>query len=191
MHGAIEPGAEPLAESVAAKRLAPGHRAEQVGLLGEDPLLELDERRRRVDAELLGQLGAETAEDREGIGLPARAVVGGHQLASEHLAKRVLPAQCLDGRDDLLGVAARELCFDQELLGGQPELRQSLRLGIGPGLVGELGVRLTVPEREGGVQSLDGARRILPLERRAAGLDACLEVDDVDDQPRRVELVAR
>ena len=191
MHGAVEPGAEPLAEAVAAQRLAPSHRAEQVGLLGEDPLLELDERWRRVDAELLGELGAEAAEDREGIGLPARAVVGAHQLASECFSKRVLPAQCLEGRDDLLSMAARELGFDEELLGRQPQLRQPLRLGVGPGLVGELGVRVTVPEREGSVQSLDGARRILPLERRTARLDACLEVDDVDGEPRRVELVAR
>ena len=84
-----------------------------------------------------------------------------------------------------------ELGVDEELLRRQPQLRQSLRLGVGPGLVGELGVRVTVPEREGGVQSLDGARRVLPLERRTAGLDACLEVDDVDGQSRRIELVAR
>jgi hypothetical protein len=159
--------------------------------LGEDPLLELDERWRRVDAELLGELGAEAAEDREGIGLPARAVVSGHQLASECFSKRVLPAQCLEGRDDLLSMAARELGFDKELLCRQLQLRQPLRLGVGPGLVGELGVRVTVPEREGTVQSLDGARRILALERHTASLDACLEVDDVDDDPRRIELVPR
>ena len=133
----------------------------------------------------------EAAEHREGVGLPAHAVIGGHQLGAERLSQRVLPAQRLEGREDLRGMAARELGFDEELLGRQPELCQPLRLGVGPGLVRELGVRVTAPERQCGAQSLDGADRVLSMERSAGSLDAGLEVDDVEGESGRVELVPR
>ncbi len=182
-HGAVPPGAEPLAEPVAAQRLAAGHRTEQPGVLGEDPPLELDERRRRVDTELLDELVAEAAEDREGVAPAGRR--GSRRSSAGHGTP---PGAGAHGRAASMvgrtcgGVAARELSLDEELLGSEAELGQLLRLREGPRLVGELGVRLPVPERQRSAQSLDRVDGVLPAQRGAGSGDVGLEVGDVEGE---------
>ena len=122
-HGAVPAGAEPLTKSVPTQHLTIGG-SEQVRVVAEDLLLELAQRRRRVDTELLDQHRTVLLVPAERIGLPAGPVERGHQLRRNALAKRVLSGDRLEVRDDLARPAARELGFEQQLLGHQPQLRK-------------------------------------------------------------------
>ena len=88
-------------------------------------------------------------------------------------------------------MAARELRLDEQLLGSDAELGQVLRLGVGPRFVGELGVRLPLPERERRAQPLARRDRVLPVQGRATGHDVRLELGDVEAEAAERQLVAR
>ena len=89
-HGAVATRAEPLTEAIPAQRQPSGLGEHQRRVVGEHPLLELGQRRRRLEAELLDEHAAVVAVHAERVGLTTGAVQGDHQLRSERLAQRVL-----------------------------------------------------------------------------------------------------
>ena len=117
-------------------------------ILVEDRAFELPERERRLDAERLDERAPRIAIRRERVRLPSRAVEGDHQLGAEALPERVLADQQLQFADELGTRAKREIRLDPLLEGFEPKLLEPSDLGLRPGLVGELGQRLSSPERE-------------------------------------------
>ena len=72
-----------------------GRRGE-VGIVVEDRRLQLDELRRRVEPELVGEQRSGPAEHAQRVGLAAAAVQGDHQPPGEALAQRVLVDRALE-----------------------------------------------------------------------------------------------
>ena len=179
-HGAVATGAEALAESVPPQRLAGGLVEEQRRVVGQDPSLQLLQRGRRVEAELLDQGPAMVLERPEGVGLSPAAVEGEHELGLEGLPGRVLGAQRFELRDELGRPAAGQLGVDQGLVGDEPQLAEPLGLGSRPVLVGELGVGVALPERQGGAGLRRGSRRVLPTQAGAGIGQAGLEAGHVE-----------
>ena len=144
-----------------------GRRRGEPRVLLEDPSLEIPERRRRVDAELLGQGAPGLLVGREGFRLAVAAVEGEHELAARTLAQRLARDQRLDlahGR----GVASeRELGLDPLLHEGELELLEAARLGGGEGLV-ELRERRPAPQGDGIREKLRGG----PAVTRREGVPA-------------------
>ncbi len=86
------------------------------GILEEDPLLQLGNRRRRVDPEFLGEGAAETGQRPQGVGLTARPIQDARQQLPETFPIRMFGGQGLHGarfRDS----AGAQLGFDPVLLG--------------------------------------------------------------------------
>ena len=108
------------------------------------------------------------------------AVQGNHQLGAEPLAQLVGAGQRLDLRDHLHGVAVRQLGVDEPLVGDDAQLLQPLCLRPGPLLVGELGVRLTAPQRQGVAQRRRRSRGVTAPERRPGVGHEALEAGDVE-----------
>ena len=177
------PVPEPLTEPVAAQRQSRRLREHQRRVVGEDPPLELHQRRRRVEAELLDEHLAVVAEHAQRVGLATGAVQGDHQLRPERLPQRVLGGERLDLRDHLGGSAARQLGVDEALVGDQPQLLQPLRLRAGPILVGELGVRLTPPQRQRLTQHRRRPGRVAAPEPRPGVGDQALEAATSNASP--------
>ena len=190
-HGAVPTGAEALAQSVPPQRLAGGLVEEERRVVGEDPSLQLLQRGRRVEPQLVGQGPAMVLERPEGVGVSPAAVEGEHELGLEGLPGRVLGAQRFQLRDELGCPAAGQLGVHQGLVGDDPELAQPLGLGSGPVLVGELGVGLALPELQGGAGLRRGSRRVLPTQADASIGQAGLEAGHVQGFRRQLEHVPR
>ena len=92
----------------------------------------------------------------------------------------MLADQRLDLRDHLGGAAARQLGLDETLLGDEPQLLQTLRLGAHPFLVGELGVRLAPPQRQRLAQHRRRPGGVAAPEPRTGVGDQALEAGDVE-----------
>jgi hypothetical protein len=82
-------------------------------LLAEDRLLELLERRARVDPELLDERSARVPVDLERLRLAARAVEREHELGAEALAERVRGDELLQLSDDFPVPAEGEIGLDR------------------------------------------------------------------------------
>ena len=130
-------------------------RRGQPRILLKDPSLEIPQRRRRVDAELLGQGAPGLLVGGEGLRLAVAAVEGEHELAARALAQRLARDQRLDFADGLGVAAERELGLDPLLHEGEPELLEAARLGDGEGLV-ELRERRPAPQGDGIREKLRG-----------------------------------
>ena len=170
VHRAVATGAEALAEPIPAQR-QPGRRGEhQRRVVGEDPLLELHQRGRRVEAELLDEHLAMVPQDAERVRLATGAIERDHELGLERLAERVRTGERLDLGDHLRRPAARQLGLDQPLVGDEPQLFEPLGLRARPVLVGELGVRVAPPERQRLAQHRrrPRRRRRVPTAERAS-----------------------
>ena len=113
--------------------------------MGEHALLELRQRGRRVETELLDEYLAVVPQDAERVGVATGAVEGDHELGPERLARRVLVGEGLDLGDHLGRPAAGQLGVDEPLVGDEPQLFQPLSLRARPVLVGELGVGVAPP----------------------------------------------
>ena len=190
-HGAVPTGAEALTQSVSPQRLAGGLVEEERRVVGQDPPLQLLQRGRRVEAQLVGQRPPMLLERPEGVGVAPAPVEGEHELGLEGLPGRVLGAQRLQVRDELGRPAAGQLGVHQGLVGDDPELAQPLGLGSGPVLVGELGVGLALPERQGGAGRRRGSWWVLPIQVGAGLGQAALEPGDVQGVGWELERVPR
>ena len=86
----------------AAQRQARRFDEHEGRVVRQNPLLEVDERRGRVETELLDEHLAEVVQRTEGVGLAAGSVEGERELGAERLSQRVLtddPHAALAGAD--------------------------------------------------------------------------------------------
>ncbi len=97
----------------------------------------------------------------QGVGLPATAVQGDHQLAPQPLAERMPGGQALELADHGRVGADRQVGVDAVLDGGEPGLGQPHALGPGPPLRGQAGERFAAHEVERCPQVDDRAARIV------------------------------
>ena len=143
----------PTATSVHAGG-APGRPAGAAGgrsgaggrLLAQNRLLELLERRARIDAELLDERAARVPVDVERLRLPPRAVEREHELGAEALAERVGGDELLQLADDVRMPAEGEIRLDPALERGQAQLLEARDRRLRERLVGEVGERRPAPE---------------------------------------------
>ena len=120
----------------------------QSRVLAKDRLLELVQRRARLDAELVDEQPARLAIDLERLGLSTGAVERSHERRAQPLAQRMLADEHLELGDELGVAAEREVGFDAPLERAQAELFEAADLGLRERLVGEVGERRPAPEAE-------------------------------------------
>jgi hypothetical protein len=125
------------------RRLDPERR-----VLPEDRLLERLQLRPRLDAELVSQRGAEAAEGGERVDLTAAPVERQHELPVQALAKRVVPDERLELREQLDVTGEREIGLDPLLDGDEAKLLDPGDVALGKGLVGDVGQGRASPEPE-------------------------------------------
>lgn len=148
-------------------------------VLVQDEALKLLELRRRLEAELVGQVRARLLVGAQRLGLPAGAVEREHVLRAEPLAHRVLLAQHLELARELRVTPERELRVDPRLDRFEPELFQPPRLHIERRRADNVGVRMAAPERERLPQRLRRLR-LVRLRELAGIRDGVLEDERVD-----------
>ena len=147
-------------------------------------MLQLLQRRRRLQAELVVEPPAEPVVRGERLGLAAGAVEGEHELAVRRLAQRVGGDDALELRDRVGVAAEREPGLDPLLPAREPELLEVRGLDARERLV-ELGERRAPPQAQ---RLLEQRRRLLGVargERGAAPLPQAAEADRVDALGRR------
>ena len=176
MRRASRPGAD-VAPRFAA---AGGGDPRELGALFEDRGLEVADRGRRLEPELVAQPVAEVVRGAQRLGLPARAVEREHQLAAEPLAQRMIDEERFELADDLFVVADPQLGVDARLDRDDVQLVEPDRLRPDPFRVGELGERRAAPLAERGVERRrarrtdrirGGACAVGELALEAAGVD--------------------
>ena len=117
-------------------------------VLAENRLLEGLQGRARLDAQLVDEQPSRLPIDLEGLGLPARAVEGAHELRAKPLAERVLADERLELPDEIGVTAELEVGFDSALEGGETELLEPEDLSLGERLACEIGQCRPAPEAE-------------------------------------------
>jgi hypothetical protein len=132
---------------------------------GELPL----QRQGRVEAELVGEADPHIVVDLEGVGLPAGAVQGEHQLADQPLPERVGRHQLGEVADHLVVAAEPQLQLEALLDRGEPLLVEPRRRRFdGPAVQAEQ--RRPAPEPERGPQHADRLRELaVGGQRRGPG----------------------
>src|SRR5581483_6748133 len=171
--------------------VAGGHRSSPARrrLLAEDRRLEPLEERARLEPERVHERPAALPVDLERVRLPARAVEGEHQLASQPLAQRLRADERLELGNELGVAAERELRLGALLHERQPQLAQARDLRLRERLVRELRERLAAPDRERLAEEPRPARRIAgtglvdePADEGEVELPG-LEAEDVSRRP--------
>ena len=123
-------------------------RRSQLGVVVQDPALELVQRRARLDPQLVDEHRAGLLERVEGFRLPAGAVQRDHQLRAQALSQRVLGNPALEGGNDLGMPAELELRLDLLLDDCQAKLVEPCGLPVCERLVAEVVQRLAPKELE-------------------------------------------
>src|SRR5438309_8552305 len=144
---------------MAVDRSRPAYGLSERRVLRQDLLLELLQRRRRVDPELVDEGVARVLVRLERLRLPACPVEGEHQLTAQTLAQRMFFDQRLQLADELAVAAEREICLNPLLETGEPQLLEPRDRPLRPRLVRELGERRSPPERECLAQAFRGRLR--------------------------------
>ena len=93
--------------------------ASRVGSCADDPPLELDHRRRRVETELLAEHPTLLATRTQGLGLPARPDEGDDEVGPERLPQGMLADERLGRADHRCGPPAGQLGLEQPVVGDQ------------------------------------------------------------------------
>ncbi len=150
------------------------------GVLLQDRALQLLERGRRLDPQLLDEHASRVLVRRERVRLPAGAVEHAHLERAEGLAQRLL----VDERLDLCGEAPVsteiEIGGDALLERRQAQVEQTRRGRTGEGLV-EVGQRRAAPESQGlGEQARRPARVAVGSRDATLGHEA-LELAEVEE----------
>ena len=107
-----------------------------------------DQRRGRLQPELLVQRAAVDLEGLQGLGLPAGPVPGQDQSRPEPVPVRVLPDQRLQVRQRLQVLPLCDQRVGERLAGAEPQLLEPCRLGLRGVVVGEVQVGSAAPERQ-------------------------------------------
>ena len=123
-----------------------GRRRIEHGFLVEDRALQLLQRAARVDPELVGEHPAGILVRVERLRLPTTAVQGQHELPAQPLAEGVLRQEPLELRDEIALASELELGVESILERGEAQLVEARDLGLGEGLVAEVGQRRPSPE---------------------------------------------
>ncbi len=117
-------------------------------VLPKDRLLQLLERRARIDPELVDEGPARVLVGVQGLRLPARPVQRRHQIPPQPFAERVLGDQRLQLPDQLVMAPECEVGVDPELDCCQPDLLEPGDGRLGEALVGEVRERRAPPQRQ-------------------------------------------
>ncbi len=133
--------------------------------LGEHLALQRAQSRARVDAQLVSQRRAGTAQRSQRVRLPVGPVEREHQQPPAFLAQRVLGDESLDLGHQHGGLALAEPCLEQLLAGDLTQAGQPGDLAVGPALAGVVGVRRAPPEPQRLLE--------LPLRGGRVALPAC------------------
>ena len=163
----------------------------QRGVVAQDRRLQLAKGRRRLQAELLQQQLPDLAVGLEGLGLAAAAVQGEHELAAEPLAQRMLADQALQLADELAAGAKSQVGLDPFLQADQAQLVEPGDLGLGEGLVAEVGQGRSPPQLQGQPQGLGGLGGGAVGQGLASLGEQPLEAAQVDLVGEGAEQVAR
>ena len=155
-------------------------RRKQPGVLSQDLLVDLDERRRGIHSGTVDQGLAGAAEGGERVRLPPGAVQRPHQLAPQHLVPRVPAGQPFQLRDQLRAHPGGEIRLDPVRRGGQPKLLEPDRLSTQRRNIRELAVRLAAPQPQRRSQRLRGDRGLTRLQRPPTVRGQPLEPHRVD-----------
>jgi hypothetical protein len=117
-------------------------------VLSQDRLLEALQLGTRLDADLLDQHCARLAVGVQRVALTAVAIERQHALRVQPLAQRMLVDERLELADQLAVAARREVGVDRHFGRAHAQLAQPVDLGGGERLVGHVGERRAVPQRE-------------------------------------------
>jgi hypothetical protein len=161
-------------------------RSGQGIVLAEDRLLELPQRRARLDPELVDEHPPRGLVGLERLGLPAGAVEREHQLAAETLPERVLGDERLELAHKLGARTLGEPSVDQVFERGGVQLVEATGFVGGERLEREVRERRAAPERERPAQLLNP---LFPGGGLALGRQP-LEAAEVDLLWREVEEIA-
>ena len=115
----------------------------------QDPLLEPLQRRRWIEAQLVGEELPESLVRPKGLRMPSRAVQREHEDLAGPLAKGVLPDGCLDQRQRIWDRPRLEQRGSQLLDRVEVSVVEASDVRLGEFLVGEVGQCRATPEREG------------------------------------------
>ena len=160
-------------------------------ILRQDAALELVQRRRRLDAELLHERLARPPVDVERLGLASRPVEREHQLPTETLAQRMVPHERFELRQHGSVASERELRLETLLERGEPQLLEPRDRGLGERLVREIGERCSTPEPECTTEHVGGGLRVGGFERLGRVVRSALEAVEIEVSGLDVKDVAR
>ena len=123
-------------------------RRGQGRVLPQDRQLELLQRLARVDTELVGEPLPRPGVGCQRVSLPVTPIEGGHQLAPEPLAHRVLEHRPIQLRHQSGVLAQREPYVVGVLLCHQAQLVEPDRLRLGEGRTPDVGQGGSAPQAE-------------------------------------------
>lgn len=147
MHGALPTPPEALAKLVPAQRRGNGGDLE-LGIAGEQPLVQALQRRPRIDAKVVSGPVREGSVGLQRLDRSARPVEGQHQPADGTLAVEIPRQHVAKAVHRARGVAAGHERVCQAFMRRPTGLVQSTRLWCHPGLVSQVGVGVTAPQRQ-------------------------------------------
>ncbi len=151
LHAAVHRAERALGELLVQPVAADGAGAidhVERGVAFDDAPFERGDRRGRLEAGLVGEVGAVGLEHAQGLGLPARSVQGQHQRGAGTLPERRLAGEELRLADDLAVGAEREPRLDALLASAPPQFLEATDLRDRPRLVGERQIGTSPPLRE-------------------------------------------
>ena len=114
-------------------------------VLPQDRLLQLAQRRARLDPQLFYQRPPRRLVDGERVGLPAATVQREHQLGAHALAQRVLGGERLQLGDQIGVATERQIGLDPLLQHREAKLLQPRDRRLRERLVAEVGKRRPAP----------------------------------------------
>ena len=141
-----------------------------------------------LDAQLVHEHAPRVLVGLERVRLAVAAVEREHQLRSQVLTVGVRGDQSRQAPHDVGVAPAQQIEFDLLLERARPQLVQARDLGLGEGLVGDVGQRRAAPERERALQRVGSLVEAARVQVAAALGDEPLEATRV--QMLRIDLEA-
>ena len=165
-----------------AARLPVGRTARggKLGVMAQDRLLQVPQRRAGFHPEGLDERGARLAVDLQRVHLAARPIQREHQQLAQPLAQRLGGRQLRQLGNDVRVAPEREQCLHAPFQRVLAQLLQPGDRALGERLGREVRQRLAAPERERVVERREGTGRVLGLERFIGAGAQALEAPQVD-----------